>query len=748
MARPVTEMATIPLAAGAEVENLDSAAGKVLSDTFETLRQQEGFQRVKYGRQVENPSILQVFIDWDSIDFHKKFEAQPYYGPFCKHLLSIIDGDMDICHAHFSPHPPSAAVGGLSAVTELVSHYFAADMSESDQTSFSDDVKKFAKVLESKAEGFKGFAGGWVVEDITYKEVEGKTKMWQSCIGWESIDAHMRFRETQAFKDNVDLLRPESRKASTIHHRNYCPPIDSALFYAITSDYDLRDPVSLEEARTTLNALKESTAIDDGSSFDPSGSSRPYDVDESASSQESVERAQSWHGDLASEDTDRTSVSHLLDSLNIHDGTGDAGDHESHSLGSTRNDQKLDPLTFDQKSTLLCEMFATTKTFDIEYVLKKVGSDFGKAVEELLNYAFLASEDIDVEEKTIKKGVDAFLDPNARGRRPKGKRKKQARRTSSTPAPSDDPSTESSATLSRWDVAKEDVDFIAQRTNVPASTIRSIYHASGASLPLAIAALCTSPVIDSTPRITLTDPDTLNAHAAELALDFPALSYSVAKALTQLTHPSTAAAHELARAMSVSSNLRTDSIVPTYVPRPPSPPRNTVRSTPRKLVMPFDTATGQASASAAARSHALTQASAAYRRSKSKPLMGGAASYYSSVGREAAASLQRYESAAADARVTSQSRAGEIDLHGVSVKDAVRIAQEKVELWWEAEGQEWARAGKVMGGKGLSIVTGVGRHSEGGRGKLGPAVGAMLVREGWKIEIGNGILNVVGRVRG
>ncbi|KAL8715852.1 MAG: hypothetical protein Q9220_000519 [cf. Caloplaca sp. 1 TL-2023] len=530
--------------------------------------------------------------------------------------------------------------------------------------------------------------------------------------------------------------------------RTYCPPIDSALFYAIISDYDLHDTASLEEARTTLNALTENTTADDGSSFDPSGSSRPYDVDDSSTSQESVERAQSWHGDLASEDTDRTSISHLWDSLNIHDSTGVAVDKESRSSESARKDEELDNLTFEQKSILLCEMFPTTKTFDIEYVLKKVGNDFGRAVEELLNHAFLASEDVDGEEKSIKRGIDAFLEPSSRGRQSKGKRKKQGRRTSSTPAPSDDPSTSSSATLGRWDLAKEDVDFIAQRTNVPASTIRSVYHASGASLPLAITALCTPSVADSNAHVASIDPETLSAHAAELALDFPALSYNVAKALVQLTHPSTAAAHELARAMSVPSKTRRDLIVPKYVPRTPSPPEDAIRSTPRKLVMPLDTATHQVHASAAARSHAFTQANAAYRKSRSKPLMGGAASYYSSVGREAAASLQRYESAAADARVTSQSRAGEIDLHGVNVKDAVRIAHEKVELWWEAEGREWARAGKVMGGKGFSIVTGVGRHSEGGRGKLGPAVGAMLVQEGWKVEIGNGTLNVVGRVRG
>lgn len=43
-------------------------------------------------------------------------------------------------------------------------------------------------------------------------------------------------------------------------------------------------------------------------------------------------------------------------------------------------------------------------------------------------------------------------------------------------------------------------------------------------------------------------------------------------------------------------------------------------------------------------------------------------------------------------------------MHGVNVEDAKRIANKKVEEWWDREGREWARAGKVMGG-GLKIIT-------------------------------------------
>ncbi|KAL9578809.1 MAG: hypothetical protein Q9212_005481 [Teloschistes hypoglaucus] len=507
--------------------------------------------------------------------------------------------------------------------------------------------------------------------------------------------------------------------------KKYCPPIDTALFYALIYDYDLSDPASNLKARQTLDVVRESAIAEGDSSFDPSGSSRPHDLDKSSSSQTSSDRARSWHGDAVSQSTESTSISHQLNYLNLDRCTDDSRD-ESMGRSIAGPDEDLEALPLDRKTMMLRDMFPSIKVFDIEYILKKSGYNLGKAFDALLNQIFLESETVDGEDKILNKGIDAFFEPNDRGRKAKGKRKKQSPRTSSTFVSSDDLA-QPSATLSRWDRGKEDVDFLAQRIYLPRSTILSIYHASGASLPSTIASLCVPSAMDSNPHVASLDATILDAHTTELAGDFPMLPPATAKALIQLTYPSTASAHELARAALASPAMNSGMLVPQYAPRAPSPPMNSSQSKPRSLAMPLDTAKRQADAYLAARSQAFTQASAAYRQSKSKPLMGGAASYYSAVGRDATLALQRHESAAADALVASQSKSGEIDLHGVNVKDAVRIVQDKVEHWWEVEGQEWSRAGKVMGGRGLRIVTGAGRHSEGGKGKLGPAVLASFV---------------------
>ena len=397
-------------------------------------------------------------------------------------------------------------------------------------------------------------------------------------------------------------------------------------------------------------------------------------------------------------------------------------------------------------------MFPDLKPFSINFTLKKCQGNFRRTVEELLNHVFFLDDyNSDGEPQQQPKGIDAFINsPTPRKGRTKGKRRKKTaliRRSSSTPAPLNERCARNPT--SKWAQVQEDVDFIAQRTYLPSKTIASTYHKCNASLPATIVAICTaSPTTN--PHIAFTDP-IIDLHAIQLSTDFPSLSPEHLKALIYLTHPSTASAHELAKAMTSSLPAGPSiQVIPQYSPpdlEDSSQPTINFTSPSQNLTMSHTTASTLATAYNIARDTALTQATAAYRKSRSQPLMGGAASYYSSVGRDAASSAQKYNAAAAEALVTNQSKPGEVDLHGVTVKDAVRIARQKVEGWWEGGQREWARMGKVQGDGGFRVVTGVGRHSEGGRGKLGPAVGAMLVREGWRVEVGEGVLTVRGKVR-
>jgi hypothetical protein len=52
----------------------------------------------------------------------------------------------------------------------------------------------------------------------------------------------------------------------------FCPPLDASLVAAIALDFDLEEEQGAQEARFTLNSLKESAEEEENSGFDPSRS--------------------------------------------------------------------------------------------------------------------------------------------------------------------------------------------------------------------------------------------------------------------------------------------------------------------------------------------------------------------------------------------------------------------------------------------------------------------------------------------
>lgn len=244
---PATEIAVLPLVVGAQIEDPSTSAGEVWKSTIDTVLSQDGAQRAYWGRQVENPSVLDFLVgrhhlvkpqepqlikptrvDWDDVQAHKNFIASPAYGPFVKHLMTIIDVDTAISHpnidktismnhANFEPHPPSAAIG-RAPVTERLTLYFSADISEADIKSWDQKIKKILKVVEENAgEAFKGASAGWVVEEVDRDGVKGKAKALTGVIGWESVEAHIAFTGHPSFKENIGLLR-EGMAESEMHH--------------------------------------------------------------------------------------------------------------------------------------------------------------------------------------------------------------------------------------------------------------------------------------------------------------------------------------------------------------------------------------------------------------------------------------------------------------------------------------------------------------------------------------------------
>lgn len=127
--------------------------------------------------------------------------------------MTIVDGPLTMRHANLTPHPPTAALGTTSPVTEVLTCFF-----EREVDGFQSKFNQLVKAVADNSEGFKAASGGWVLEDVEYEGKKGKA--YVGLVGWESVEAHMSFRETQAFKDNIHLLR-EDPLGMEVHHTKF-----------------------------------------------------------------------------------------------------------------------------------------------------------------------------------------------------------------------------------------------------------------------------------------------------------------------------------------------------------------------------------------------------------------------------------------------------------------------------------------------------------------------------------------------
>lgn len=108
---------------------------------------------------------------------------------------------MDGVHLHhiaFSPFPPK--ILSSAPIIEFASFF------DTTPELFS-NVPKFLEAV-GIPDGCFGGAYGQSVESDVVKHADGsaKGKAVVLCIGWESKDAHMRFRETDVFAKNIGLL--------------------------------------------------------------------------------------------------------------------------------------------------------------------------------------------------------------------------------------------------------------------------------------------------------------------------------------------------------------------------------------------------------------------------------------------------------------------------------------------------------------------------------------------------------------
>jgi hypothetical protein len=82
----------------------------------------------------------------------------------------------------------------------------------------SDDFLENLKEFEAriKADGYHGMAYGETMEKLSKDGAGEKARAAVLCIGWDSKEKHMEYRESENFKANIGLLRVHNKGASVV----------------------------------------------------------------------------------------------------------------------------------------------------------------------------------------------------------------------------------------------------------------------------------------------------------------------------------------------------------------------------------------------------------------------------------------------------------------------------------------------------------------------------------------------------
>ncbi|ROW03283.1 hypothetical protein VSDG_01508 [Cytospora chrysosperma] len=166
----ITEIGCMVMAPGVDVTDESTPGGKTLVTAWKKITSQPtGPFRIYWGSEVENPSSLWSFFDFASVEEHQKFRKD-FGEDIVKDFDKIFDHGIFTGNKHIvtKPYPPSAL---RSPVTEIMLAWFPPDISSELKDSNTKRLEQFAEK------------------------------------GLEAIDAHMKFRETDAFKEAVSLIR-------------------------------------------------------------------------------------------------------------------------------------------------------------------------------------------------------------------------------------------------------------------------------------------------------------------------------------------------------------------------------------------------------------------------------------------------------------------------------------------------------------------------------------------------------------
>ncbi|RKK23008.1 hypothetical protein BFJ66_g9933 [Fusarium oxysporum f. sp. cepae] len=197
----VTEVGCMGVKPNMNIMDHTTPEGKILTNAWNTVISKPGGpQRVYWGLESVEPSMVWCFFDFDSIEQHRRF-AEEYGADAVKDIPKICT------YGEFSKHikmVPSSDVLG-SPLTEIILAYFPQDISEEKKEALS---SKIQEILRQAFPGEARVAHAWGVEnDFPARGEDGQPRsVLMGFVGLSHSEAWGTYRQTDAWKEALSSI--------------------------------------------------------------------------------------------------------------------------------------------------------------------------------------------------------------------------------------------------------------------------------------------------------------------------------------------------------------------------------------------------------------------------------------------------------------------------------------------------------------------------------------------------------------
>ncbi|GAQ42315.1 hypothetical protein AtubIFM55763_007537 [Aspergillus tubingensis] len=186
----------------------NNEAGASLLELFKNTKHQNGYLGSSWGRSIEDENVVVWVIDW------KDAQTSPTLTPSLTPYLSP-STPLTTFYATLSPPPPAHKTHDLSAspVTEIFTPWFPTSMSADEKKKLHESLVAFrTELVENLEEGKRprGLVMGQVERPGTRKHGDspsGEAFGMVVLAGWESVEAHMEIKGTEAFGRGIGPIR-------------------------------------------------------------------------------------------------------------------------------------------------------------------------------------------------------------------------------------------------------------------------------------------------------------------------------------------------------------------------------------------------------------------------------------------------------------------------------------------------------------------------------------------------------------